>query len=285
MLFPVLVWYVIFCYFPMYGVLIAFKDYAMTRGVFGSPWVGFDHFKTMMADRLFWRAFRNSLILASMRIVFEFPVPIILSILINELRLRWLRKLTQTVMYLPHFLSWITVASIFITIINPDKGLLAEVAKLLGNEIPPNMITNRTFRGLMIVSSLWKEAGWGTIIYLAAMSGVDETLYEAAWVDGANRFQRTWHVTLPAIRGVMVLMLILSIGSILSAGFDQVFNMHNKLVMETADIIDFYIYRVVMQDFRMSYAAALGLFNSLICAVLLLGSNALARALDIERIY
>jgi putative aldouronate transport system permease protein len=285
MLVPVAAWYIIFCYVPMYGVLIAFQDYAMTRGVLGSPWVGFTHFKNMMADRLFWRAFRNSVILAGMRLLFEFPVPIIISILINELRQSWLRKVTQTVMYLPHFLSWITVASIIITFINPDKGLIAVIYTTLGSEMPPNIITNNTFRGLMIVSNLWKEAGWGMIIYLAAMSGIDATLYEAAYADGANRFQRVWHVTIPAIRSVIVVMLILQAGSMLTTGFDQVFNMSNKLVMDTADIIDFYVYRVVMNDFRLSYAGAIGLFNSIICAALLLGSNALAKVMDTERIY
>ena len=286
MLLPVVVWFIIFCYIPMYGVLAAFQNYVMSRGIFGSEWVGLKHFEKLWADKLFWRAFKNSCILASYRVLIEFPIPIIMAVLINEMRRSSTRKIAQTVLFLPHFLSWITVASILITFINPDKGLVTAIAKgLFGVAVPPNLITNGTFRGLLVVSNLWKEAGWGMIIYLAAMSGVDANLYEAAWVDGANRFRRTWHITLPSVRGVIAISLILMIGGVLNTGFDQVFVLSNKLVMETADTIDYYVYRIVMTNFDMSYAAAIGLFNSLICIVLMLTANALGRALDSSSIF
>ncbi len=285
MLAPVLAWYIIFCYGPMYGVLTAFQDYSMSRGVFRSPFVGLEHFRTLFADTLFWRAFRNSVIIAVYRVIFEFPIPIILSILINELRSSWVRKVTQTLLYLPHFLSWVIVASIIVTFFNPDTGLLAAVAELFGAEVPPNLITPGSFRALLVITNIWKEAGWGMIIYLASMSSVDANLYEAAYVDGANRFQRTWHITLPALRSVIAVQMILLAGSVLRSGFDQVFNLQNPLVMETGDIIDTYVYRTVTKENEFSYASAIGLFNSVICTALLLLANMLSKKLSDESIY
>ncbi len=257
----------------------------MSAGVFESPFVGMKHFNTLWGDSLFWRAFRNSVIIAFYRLIFEFPIPIILAVMINELRRSWTRKLAQTVLYLPHFLSWVIVASIIVTFVNPDTGLIAAVAKAFGSEMPPNIITASSFRGLLIVTNIWKEAGWGMIIYLASMSSVDANLYEAAYVDGANRFQRIWHVTLPALKGVIAIQMILMAGSVLRSGFDQVFNLSNPLVMETGDIIDTYVYRTVMKNYQLSYASAIGLFNSLICTVLLLLSNFLSKRLTSQSIY
>jgi putative aldouronate transport system permease protein len=285
MLAPVLAWYLIFCYGPMYGVLTAFQNYSMTRGVFGSDWVGLAHFRELLADSLFWRSFRNSIVISLYRIVLEFPIPIILSVLMNELRWRWARKTAQTVLYLPHFLSWVIVASVAITFVNPDMGLIAAVGKAFSLDLPPNVITNGTFRGLLIFTNAWKEAGWGMIIYLAAMSGVDSSLYEAAYADGANRLQRVWHITMPAIRSVIAIQMILTVGSLLRAGFDQVFNLQNPLVLESGDIIDFYVYRVVTKNGDFSYASALGLFNSIICSILLFSANSLSKLFDMESIY
>lgn len=285
MLLPVLVWYAIFCYGPMYGVVTAFQDYTMTLGVFRSPFVGLTHFRALAEDTLFWRAFRNSVILSVYRILIEFPIPIILAILINELRVSWVRKTAQTLLYLPHFLSWIIVASIIVTFFNPDTGLVAAVAALFNAQLPPNLITASNFRGLLVATNIWKEAGWGMIIYLASMSSVDANLYEAAYVDGANRFQRVWHVTLPALKSVIAIQMILMVGTVLRSGFDQVFNLQNPLVMETGDIIDTYVYRTVMKDYKLSYATAIGLFNSMICTTLLLLSNFLSKKLNSQSIY
>lgn len=285
MLLPVLIWYAIFCYGPMYGVVTAFQDYTMTLGVFRSPFAGLTHFRALAEDTLFWRAFRNSVILSAYRILIEFPIPIILAILINELRVSWVRKTAQTLLYLPHFLSWIIVASIIVTFFNPDTGLVAAIASLFHMQLPPNLITASNFRGLLVATNIWKEAGWGMIIYLASMSSVDANLYEAAYVDGANRFQRVWHVTLPALKSVIAIQMILMVGTVLRSGFDQVFNLQNPLVMETGDIIDTYVYRTVMKDYKLSYATAIGLFNSMICTVLLLLSNFLSKKLNNQSIY
>lgn len=285
MLIPVIIWYVIFCYVPMYGIVTAFQDYVMHKGVFNSPFVGLKHFYELFEDALFLQAFKNSLIIAAYRMIFEFPVPIILAILLNEVRQSWLSKTIQTIVYLPHFLSWVIVASIMLTIFNPDQGLIAALMELIGGKLSDNLITAHTFRGILIVTNIWKEAGWGMIIYIASIAGIDVNLYEAALVDGANRFQRMWHITLPGIKSVIIVMLILTIGNILRTGFDQVFNLSNPLVMETGDIIDTYVYRTVMKDYKLSYAAAIGLFNSVICSALLLFTNWLAKVFNQEGIY
>lgn len=285
MLTPVIIWYVIFCYVPMYGIITAFQDYAMHRGILNSTFVGLKHFYELFNDDLFWQAFQNSLIIAGYRIIFEFPIPIILAILINEVRRSWLNKTIQTIVYLPHFLSWVIVASIILTIFNPDQGLISAVMKLFGGKLSDNLITARTFRGVLIVTNIWKEAGWGMIIYIASISGIDVSLYEAALVDGAGRFQRMWHITLPGIRSVIIIMLILASGSIIQTGFDQVFNLSNPLVMETGDIIGTYVFRTVMKDYKLSYAAAIGLFNSVICTVLLTLTNWFAKVFNQESIY
>lgn len=286
MLLPVLIWYIVFCYVPMYGVLSAFQDYEMHKGILQSPFVGLRHFDELIHDDLFWRAFRNSVIIAIYRIVFEFPIPIILAILINEIRHVWLSKTIQTIVYLPHFISWVIVASIIITIFNPDQGLVSAIMNALGGgDMNVNIITAKSFKAVLIGTNIWKEAGWSMIIFIASIAGIDVYLYEASYVDGANRFQRMWYITLPGIRSVVSIMLILTIGSVIKTGFDQVFNLQNPLVMETGDIIDTYVYRTVMKDFRLSYAAALGLFNSIICTALLLSSNFAAKKMKMDSIY
>lgn len=205
------------------------------------------------------------------------------SNLSNKLQRESLRY-TEAVQ-LPHFLSWVIVASIIVTFFNPDTGLLAAFARLFGSEMPPNLITAKSFRGILIITNIRKEAGWGMIIYLASMSSIDAALYEAAYVDGANRFQRTWHITLPALRSVIAIQMILLAGSVLRSGFDQVFNLSNPLVMETGDIIDTYVYRVVTKNGEFSYASAIGLFNSVICTAMLLLANTLSKKLSDESIY
>ena len=277
MLLPVLAWYIIFCYGPMYGVITAFQDCSMSRGVFRSPFVGLEHFRTLFSDTLFWRAFRNSVILAVYRILFEFPIPIILSILINELRSPLVRKFTQTLLYLPHFLSWVIVASIIVTFFNPDTGLLAAFARLFGSEMPPNLITAKSFRGILIITNIWKEAGWGMIIYLASMSSIDAALYEAAYVDGANRFQRILRVTIPGIIDTIMIMLILRIGQMLSVGYEKTILLYNPQVYETADILSSFIYRKGIQEMNYGYSTAVSLFNSVINFTLLIVANAFSR--------
>jgi len=285
MLAPLLIWYTVFCYVPMYGVFTAFQDYAMHKGVFGSPFVGLKHFERLLNERLFWRAFRNSAIIAVYRVLFSFPVPILLSILVNELRNRSFKKVSQTVMYLPHFFSWVIVASVFVSFFSPDVGMLAAVLKRLYPGKTILFPSNDNFRAFLIITDIWKEAGWGMIIYLAAMSHIDLSLYEAAYVDGANRFQRVLHITLPSITYLIAIQIILYSGGVLQTGFDQVFNLKNPLIMERGDIIDYYVYRTVTKDFDLSYSAAVGLFSSLISLFLMLFTNFTANKLSRESVF
>lgn len=273
MLIPVILWYVVFCYAPMYGVVTAFQDFQMHKGIGGSAWVGTKHFRALLKDLFFWRALRNSVAIAAMRLVFEFPVPILLAVLLNELRGRRFKQAVQTVVYLPHFLSWVICASIIFTVFNADDGLFTVVMHNVFGLPMQNYVTPTTFRRMLILTNLWKEAGWEMIIFLASMAAIDPTLYEAAVVDGAHRWRRIWHITLPGIRSVIVIVLILRIGSILNTGFDQVFNLQKPLVLETGDIIDTYVLRTAMKDAKFSYAAAVGLFNSIINTALLLLAN------------
>lgn len=285
LLIPVLAWYVIFCYFPMYGIVTAFQDYSMNKGTFLSPYVGFKHFEALFADVDFWRSFRNTVIIAAYRMVIEFPVPIAMALLLNEVRHKTYKKVVQTVVYLPHFLSWVIVASIMLTVFSPEKGLIAAVCKSFGKAAPDILSQPQTFRSMLIGTDLWKETGWNTIIYIAAIAGVDVCQYESALLDGANRFQRAWHITLPGIMSVVVIMLILNAGTILNSGFDQVFNLYNPITYETGDILDTFVFRSALKDNKLSYAAAAGLFKSVICVAILLGSNKLAGALQQEGIY
>ena len=285
LLIPVLAWYLIFCYFPMYGIVTAFQDYSMNKGTFLSPFVGFKHFQALFADVDFWRAFRNTVIIAAYRMVIEFPIPILVALLLNEVRHKTYKKVVQTVVYLPHFLSWVIVASIMLTVFSPEKGLVAAIYTSLGKSAPDILSQPQTFRAMLIGTDVWKETGWNTIIYIAAIAGVDICQYESALLDGANRFQRAWHITLPGIMSVVVIMLILNAGTILNSGFDQVFNLYNPITYETGDILDTFVYRSALKDYKLSYAAAAGLFKSVICVAILLGSNKLAGALQQEGIY
>ena len=285
MLIPVIVWYAIFCYAPMYGVLTAFQDYAMHKGLSSSPWVGLKHFNTLFKDVFFWRAFKNTLIISGMRLAIEFPAPIVLALLINELRGTKLKNTVQTVLYLPHFLSWIICASIVLNLLNADEGLIPLLINRLFGVPMKNYVTARSFRWLLIITNLWKEAGWSMIIFIAAMASIDPTLYEAAMADGAKRFQLVIHITLPGIFSTIVVVLILTIGDILGTGFDQVFNLQNPLVLETGDVINTYVLRTAMKDARFSYATAVGLFNSVISTLLLVVSNRISRALGQNGIY
>ncbi|WP_317890720.1 ABC transporter permease [Paenibacillus arenilitoris] len=282
MLIPVLIWYAIFCYVPMYGVVMAFQDFTMSKGFFHSPFVGLKHFEALFAEEDFWRAFWNTIIIALYRLVTAFPIPIMIALLLNEVRHLKFRKSVQTIIYLPHFISWVIVASIFITFFNPESGLIAAIFKDNAQDILTNP---ELFRHVLISTDLWKEAGFGTVIYIAAMAGISSEQYEAATIDGAGRWALVRHVTLPGISGVILIMFILTIGKILGWGFDQVYNFYNPLVYSTGDILDTYIFRTALSDSKFSFAAAAGILKSLICVVLLVGANRMAKAMGREGIY
>lgn len=285
MLIPVLIWYIVFRLIPMTGLVVAFTDYNMTLGVFKSPFVGFKHFAALFNDPDFWIAFWNTVIIAVYRLIVEFPIPIIIAIMLNEVRNIRYRKTIQTIIYLPHFLSWVIVASLLLVVFSPETGIVAAICSSLNIETPNILINAQAFRGILIWSDVWKEAGWNTIIYVAAMASIDPNLYEAARVDGANRWHEIKNVTIPSIFPVIVTMLILMIGSVITWGFDQVYNLYNPMVYETGDILDTYIIRTALGDYKFSYGAAAGIFKSAICIVLMVTANKIARRLDQEGIY
>jgi len=285
MLIPVVVWYILFCYYPIYGLVMAFQDFSMGAGYWRSPWVGLKHFYELFRDAYFLRAFRNTAIIALQRLAFGSTFEIVLALLLNEVRHISFRKTVQTIVYLPHFLSWVIVASVFVTMLNPERGLIAPVFALFGAKAPSLLTDASIFRPVLIVTDIWKSAGFATIIYVAAIAGIDPTLYEAAVIDGAGRWRQLWNVTLPGISLTVTIMIIIYIGQSMTWGFDQIYNLYNRLVYETGDIIDTYIVRSVMGDNKFSYAAAAGMFRSVICTSLLLVANFLSKRLTGKGIF
>ncbi|HSN10926.1 MAG TPA: sugar ABC transporter permease [Propionibacteriaceae bacterium] len=277
MLIPGIAYFAVFKYAPMYGITIAFQDYLPFLGYSGSPWVGFKHFEALFSGPDFPRIMGNTLILALLHVLITFPAPIIVALLLNELRVQWLKRAVQSSIYIPHFLSWTIVASLTFLLFGLDPGPITKIASsLLGH--PVDFLADPAwFRPLIIMQSLWKGTGWGTIIYLAALTGVDPNLYEAARIDGANRFRQLWHITLPAIRSTVVIMAILLTGNLLDTGFEQIYLMTNSLNRSVADVFDTYVYIMGITQGAFSYSTAVGLFKAVIGIVLIFGSNWLAR--------
>jgi ABC-type polysaccharide transport system, permease component len=277
LLIPGILYYVIFKFVPMYGIIIAFKDYSPFLGIGGSPWVGVQQFTSFFKDPDFFRLLFNTLFLSFLSIVFYFPAPIIIALLLNELRVEKYKKTVQTMVYIPHFVSMVIVASITYVIFNTEGGPINQMLfNLTGGKIDflgsPNW-----FRPLIILQTIWKECGWGTIIFLAALSGVDVQLYEAAVVDGAGRFKQLWHVTLPSIRSTIVILLIMRMGSVLSNGFEQIFLMTNSLNRGVADVFDTYVYTLGVTQGAFSYSTAVGLFKSIVGLILILSTDKIAK--------
>lgn len=277
MLIPGIAFFVVFHYAPMYGITIAFKKFSMFKGIAASPWVGLQHFQELFSSNYFGVLLRNSLLLSLYKLFWGFPAPILLALLLNEVKKTWFKRSIQTIIYLPHFISWVVVSGILTQLLSPNSGVINLVIKQFGGEPIFFLAKKEYFRTILVASDIWKEAGWGTIIYLAALTGIDPTLYEAAVIDGANRLQQTRHVTLPGIKSTVVVMLLLRMGSILGNNFDQVFVMYNALVMDVADVFETYVYRIGLKEVRYDYATAVGLFQSAVGAVLLLVSNTIAR--------
>lgn len=280
MFLPVIVYFIIFRYIPMYGITLAFKDYRFNLGILGSPWVGLENFQDLFAFRTFTRAFRNTLIISVLKLAVGFPMPIILALILNEVRHLRFKKIMQTISYLPHFLSWVVLAGVFIQLFSPSTGAVNYVLGLLGIDPIYFLGDNKWFRTILVSTSVWKDIGWGSIIYLAAITGIDLSMYEAAICDGATRFQRMWYITLPSILPQITILLILSIGSLLDAGFDQIFNLYNAAVYETSDIIDTYVYRIGMWDMKYSLATAVGLFKNGIGFLLVVTANFITKKIN-----
>lgn len=285
MLLPTLLTIAVFSYGPMYGIVIAFKDFWISKGIMGSPWVGFDNFEKLFALQKFWQVLRNSVEISLLRLVTEFPAPIILALLLNEVRRTFMKRMIQTVVYLPHFISWVTISGIMFAILS-DDGLVNAIVAFFDGEKVQFLSQNGLFRSILILSSIWKEIGWGTIIFLAAIAGISPEMYEAAKVDGANRLQQMLHITLPSLAPVITMLLILNVGSLMSGGgFDQVYNLYNPLVYESGDIIDTYVFRVGITEGRYSMGTAVGLFLNVINLMLLVIANSVAKRVNGQNIY
>ncbi len=282
MLVPGLTYILIFKYIPMGGIIIAFQDYGITSSIFTADFVGLENFENIFSSNSFQRALVNNIIISISKLLFGFPIPIILSLLINELRHLKYKKIVQTSVILPNFISWVVVAGLMYAILSPSSGAVKEIAEFFGytGDIP-NILTNKeTFRAYLVFTHIWKGAGMGTIVYLAAITNVDPTLYEAAEIDGAGRWARMWYVTLACIRPVIITLLIFRVGELMYAGFDQVYAMSNDLVISVADIIDTYVYRIGLEQAKFDIATAAGLFQSFIGAVLVIATNFIARKID-----
>jgi putative aldouronate transport system permease protein len=273
-----MVYYVIFYYLPMSGIVIAFKDFRAARGIWGSKWASplTKYFEQFFSGYYFGRLLRNTILISLQDIVFGFPAPIILALLLNELRSIKYKRIVQTISYLPHFISQVVICGILLQFFSSD-GVVNQLIKLLGGETKLFMQDPNFFQPLYVASGIWQSVGYGSIIYLSALGGVDAELYDAAAIDGCNRFGRVYHVTLPGILPTIVIMLILRVGSIMSVGFEKIILLYNEMIYETSDVIASFVYRYGMQKGNYSYATAVGLFNSVINFLLLLGVNALSR--------
>ncbi len=273
LLIPSVVMLIIFKYVPMYGVTIAFKDFKLRKGIMGSPWVGFDVFEKVFSMPVFWTAFKNTAVLGIMNLIVGFPLPILLALLLNEIHNERYKKVLQTISYLPHFVSWITLSGLFIQLLSPSTGPVAGLFRLVGAEPYYFMGEVSTFRWVLVATGAWKGVGWGSIVYLAALSGVDQEMYEAALIDGANRFQRVWYITLPSILPTITIMLILRAGSILADNFDQIYNMSNSAMYEVANVLGVYTYELGLKNMRYAESTAVSLFLNVISLALVLLTN------------
>jgi putative aldouronate transport system permease protein len=277
LLLPGIVFYLLFRYKPMYGILIAFKDYRFRLGIMGSPWVGLDVFKELLGSKDFWLVFRNTVIISSYKLVFGFPAPIILALLLNEVRVLKFKRIVQTVSYLPYFVSWVVLSGIFFQVLSPSSGPVNYVLKALTGRTLYFLGDPALFRGTIVGLSMWKGVGWGAVIYLAALAGVNPELYEAAYIDGAGRWQRAVHITLPSILPVITILFILNVGSIVEDDFDQIFNLYRPVVYAVGDVLSTYTYRKGLNEMRYSLATAVGLFQNVLAFLLVAIANLLSK--------
>lgn len=274
---PALVVVAVFSYGPMYGVIIAFKDYIPSLGIFGSPWVGFKHFQRFFDSYYFWDLIKNTLGISIYSLVVGFPLPIILALALNELKDGKFKKFTQTVTYAPNFISVVVVCGMLIAFLTPSTGIINHLLFFLGFERISFMTDPRWFKTIYVLSGVWQGTGWGSVIYLAALSGVDTQLHEAATVDGVTRWQRIWYINLPTIIPTMVILLIMNVGSLMSLGYEKILLMQNALNMDSSNVIATFVYKQGLLDAQYSYASAVGLFNAAINAFLLITVNKISR--------
>ena len=274
---PTIIWLLLFLYKPMYGLQIAFKDYSVFRGIADSPWIGWDHFETLFGSEQFLRALRNTIYISLLSLLFGFPAPIILALMFNEIYQQWFKKTAQTIVYLPHFISSVIIAGIVITAFSPSAGIVNTVIGWLGFDPVYFLTKPEWFRPIFVGTTIWQEAGFQSIVYLAAIAGVSPTLYESAVVDGASRWQMMWKITLPSIMTTIIIMLIIRIGNMLEVSFEMIILLYQPATYETADVINTYIYRQGIQGGQYDFAAAAGLFNAVVAFVLVMTANTLSK--------
>ena len=281
---PGLLYFVLFRYLPMFGLVIAFKDYNIFKGIWASDWVGLANFEALVHSSDFWNVMKNTLVISLTKILIGFPIPILLAILLNDIKSMRFKRVTQTFLYLPHFLSWVVIGGIMLNLFSPVFGLAGEVFRTLGIE-PVNIMAKKgAIFWVVIFSDEWKEAGWSTIVFLAALTQVDESLYEAAKMDGANKFKQMLHITLPCISSIVIVMLILRIGKVMNAGFEQILVLQNPITMESIDIFDTYVYREGLGRGSYSFAAAVDTFKSVIALILVTSANKISKMFGEEGI-
>lgn len=285
MITPGLLYLFIYKYLPMYGLIISFQNYKPYRGIRGSEWVGFEHFNRLFTSPDFWMILKNTLVLFGLQILIFFPIPIIIALMLNEVRRNYYKRAIQTLIYLPHFMSWVVVVSISYVLLTLDNGIINGVLESLGFEPINFLLSSEWFRPMYILQVIWREAGWGTIIFLAAIASVDQQLYEAARMDGANRFRQIWHITLPAIKSVIVILLILKIGDVLELGFEHVYLLLNSTNRHVAEIFDTYVYVAGLRQGQFSYATAVGFFKGFVGLALVVFANWLAKKNGEEGVY
>jgi putative aldouronate transport system permease protein len=285
MVLPGLIYFIMFKYVPMGGLVIAFKDYSPFKGIWASPWVGFDNFKKFFSNSDFLKLLTNTLGISILQLIFYFPAPIILSLFLNEVRHNGYKRVVQTLVYIPHFVSWVIVASLTYQLFNVTDGVFNVIYKAITGSTFDILSKSSTFWGLIVGQDIWRETGYGTIVFLAALAGVDQELYEAARVDGAGRWRLMWHITLPAIRGTIVMMLIMRVGGILNTGYEQIFLMRNDLNLARSEVFDTYIYTKGIKQGMYSFSSAVGMFKSVVGMILVLASDRIAKALGESGLY
>ena len=276
MLIPVVLYYLIFCYWPMYGITIAFKDFKPALGILGSPWVGLENFIEFFNSAYFIRTLKNTLLISFYSLIFGFPAPIIFAIFLNELKSKYYKKTIQTITYLPHFLSMVIICGLILQFTN-STGFITKIVNAFTSHEGSLIADPNCFRTIYVASDIWAGFGWGSIIYLAAMMGINQELYEAASIDGAGKFRQMWHVTLPGITPTIIIMFILAVGNLMGVGWEKTFLLQTPLTYETSDIISTFVYRKGFQDMDYGYSTAVGLFNSIINCMLIIIANAISR--------
>ncbi|MGB5556850.1 MAG: ABC transporter permease subunit [Paracoccaceae bacterium] len=277
LLLPTIIWLLVFLYKPMYGLQIAFKDYSIFKGVANSPWIGFEHFETLFNSEGFLRAVRNTIAISFWSLLIGFPVPILLALMFNEILNRKYKSTAQTVVYLPHFISSVIIAGIVITAFSPSAGIINTALGWFGVEPIYFLTKPEWFRPIFIGTTIWQEAGFQSIVYLAAIAGVSPTLYESAVVDGASRWQMMWKITVPSILPTIIIMLIIRIGNMLEVSFEMIILLYQPSTYETADVVNTFIYRQGLQNGQYDFAAAAGLFNAVVAFVLVIGANSISK--------